>query len=387
MQEHLEIYGKCGIWGWMNEQARSIFAKNWIVWIFEENKLIPIYKSHEQKEAWGSSVKYDQKEWKDQLSITNIPSGYLLSMPGIVANQLMFYWQMEFSQVPNQAIAENIKRILDMLLAVEALDRETYPTFLPFFYPIEEELNINLAIQKNSSFVFINGQNGVGKKTFLQNFILYNYNIFIKRRIFESKDDIIYFENDTEKNIIIVPEAALLDKNQQAFIVESAEDIQNNLIVVISIYNIEMLLKHDIFIAEFSQLLKSHKLLIPSLAKRENSIKKSTEFWLKAKGCYFLSILNNLNDKNFSWEKEENFYGVQNNLLNNEKLNILQEDVSFLKNAKLRQVITDLEIKAIDYARKMVGDSQHKVAKFLGVSRGSLQHKLRKYKIYGIKWE
>lgn len=53
---------------------------------------------------------------------------------------------------------------------------------------------------------------------------------------------------------------------------------------------------------------------------------------------------------------------------------------------KVRDMVQELEIRAIRAAYSVSGGSQMKVAKMLGISRGSLQHKFKKYRLPYEDW-
>ena len=386
MLDDLVIYKESGIWGWMKLKSEALFAKRWQIWLVDKNLLIPVYPKGKSGSEL-SPVSFDVKNYNKKISITKVPDGSIVKIPATISEEFIFYWQLEFLQSPNEKMLENIKDILILLLAYESLNKKIYPSFVPFIYPLQSENQANEIIKESRQTIFINGQAGVGKKSFVQAFLLYNYFYFIDYAHLESVENIFISERLGENKLVIIKEVALLNHEKQLEIINEYKEGTQAIFLFLSVYSLDQLEKHSIVLKKFSKLLEEHKLIIPSLQNRKNYVKDSIEFWLKAKACYFLSFIHTVREKNFSLEIEENFTGIYKKLLNAEKMNIIQEDVSFLKDKKLREVIVDLEIKAINYAHQKVGDSQHKVAKFLGVSRGSLQHKLRKYKIYGIKWE
>ncbi|MDH5718700.1 MAG: hypothetical protein OEZ22_13830 [Spirochaetia bacterium] len=383
----IELYFNSGIWGWMDEYARRNKALGWYIWIIDNHKIFPISPVDGLDESKKKSIEYDGNIWPKNINIEKKFDNYSVIIPVDISTHIIYYWEINFKYKPEITDIIQLKEKILFLLYYESINKELYPSFIPFLLPIfGENKKLNDEIVKNKSIYFINGQNGTGKKSFIQCFMLYNYKYFLSNTIWlESELLIKKIITNLDIELVIVSEIAFLNKHDQDKLLKMINSSEKQLFFILSIYDPQLLLDNSILNEDLVQLLQKHKVITSSIKKRMGEVQNTLTFWLKIKNCYYNIFIERINLLNNNLSN--NFNDVQKNLFFVEQISNIESEMTILKERKLRDLVMDLEIKAIEYAKNHVGYSQHKVSKFLGISRGSLQHKLKKYKIYGVEWE
>lgn len=150
--------------------------------------------------------------------------------------------------------------------------------------------------------------------------------------------------------VIYVPELALLEEEDQLSIVKKIGLGMS--CIAQTAYQLEP--------------LASEGLLLPSLYKRlhENQLTFSVSL--------FSPSVRNL-DEGLSKPKDSS--------------SILDIGAALEGGLKIRDIVREMEVRAIKAAYSIGGGSQMKVASMLGISRGSLQHKFKKYELPYGDWK
>jgi len=305
-------------------------------------------------------------------------------IPIEVNKKLMFVYSFYVSHVIDEMSVYVLKKNIEAFLSVEALDLEKYQTIFPFFFPVSESsININkIILDKSSRFFFLNGQEGTGKKVFIQNHILFNYKMDIYN-LFKNNNSVIHINiENSHVNCLMIRELALLNVEEQEKILKDFEMYTH--IYVCSAYNLNVLLEKNIVIHGFASFLASNRIIFPSISRRIAEVISSINYVLAFKGHEVSDLISFSKLSKLRLRKGlSDIYEILKIILYMK--NISQSD--FLSHNGLREIISKIEIDSIKLGHFIYGSSQNKIAKYLGISRGSLQHKLKKLNFPYNEWE
>lgn len=234
-------------------------------------------------------------------------------------------------------------------LFLEARSMGTYPSFLPFFHPIESFTDdLNKALLRSKGVFFLNGQRGTGKRLFCDLHSLLHYNA-------------------RPADSAVIPELALLEGSQQNEVLSSIQSSPYSPLYICSSYDPMVLAQKKIISRELAHALEPSRVLFRSLERNSLAYDSIRDFYAAFK------------------VQEMPPQGAVNvdALLS---AGFLERRV-LLPREQLRDFVAKMETRAIEEAMLEVGLSQHRIARRLGISRGSLQHKLKKYNIPYSEWD
>ena len=384
----LSIYMKGGLWGCLKHFARENHIVHWGIFInFTHCKYFidPYGKPRKEKYNYGHQIRIIQNS--ENKSEIFIPIG--------IGKNILFIWHFLSKVKFSEKQLDQIKFQIELLILHEASNIDIYPTFLTFLYPLSDvlsDVNESIRHKKNYGFIFLNGQRGSGKASFAQCFTLLHFNYFFNFNSMNEKTNLIAIDHVQIKNIIYIPELALLNYSQQSNLINRFLNKENILIILASIYDPNILLANNIISKKMTDICLSERVVIPSLKKRSSDIPVMMDFLRQLK--FNMPDPDSSQIKNL--EYPENLDSFKKNLFlkkgiySEPKSDTLINELylsSLEGGLKLRDMVAELEISTIKHAHKKVGNSQNKIANFLEISRGSLQHKLRKYDINYIDWE
>jgi len=276
----------------------------------------------------------------------------------------VFNWQsghgllvQVFSSTP---VPEGVQAAWELLLHFERVGVDIRPTFFPFM-PDTAGLaaTVNDLLINPPSVLLLNGQPGAGKRFLLQSLSLLHAG---RRPDFDNSP---FCKIPHERGVIwLVPEVAMLEIKEQQDLWKSARS--GDRLWVASVYDVGMLSDRKIVHSSLATMLEPHKILLPTLAKRDAAeLQLFSQFWQAFYG-------------KTSDAPAANLVFLKRQVLGGAGLSV----ESILEEGRgLRGVVAEFEKEAIRRAHARVGRSQHKIARLLKVSRGSLQHKLRKYQL------
>lgn len=286
---------------------------------------------------------------------------------------------------------EDFRFYLQTLLAFEISRRPLYPSFYPLLYSSLGEFHLlNHRIREKNHFYFLNGQEGTGKKTFVQSFLLYHFYYYFRITSEGENFRVVHFRDEQENALEIwwVTELAYLEMSWQEKIFSSSSPLR--FIFVSSVYSADALLQGELIHKHMHTLCIRNQVLFPSLSRRLPELRNLLTF-----ACRY-----RFESKTFSYELSENLREQveKGNIVQNLRglfqyfenlLNPTEGQQSFfdVRGRKLEDLIIEMEKAAIKAAYKAVGKSQQKIAEYLGISRGSLQYKIRQYNIPYQDWE
>jgi len=307
-------------------------------------------------------------------------------IPIDVNGKLMFVYSFYVSNVIDEMSLFVLKKNIEAYLSIEALDLEKYQTIFPFFFPVSDSsININKNIlDKSSRFFFLNGQEGTGKKVFIQNHVLFNYKMDIYNLFRNNNNNSVIRINieNIHVNCLIIRELALLNVEEQEKILKDFNMYTH--IYVCSAYNLNVLLEKNIVIHEFASFLTNNKIIFSSINRRIAEIISSINYVFAFKGHEVSDLISFSKLSKLRLKKGlSDIYEILKIMLYMK--NISQGD--FLSHNGLRDIISKIEVDSIKLGHFIYGSSQNKIAKYLGISRGSLQHKLKKLNFPYNEWE
>ena len=409
----LEYYPSAGIWGCIRRFAEAYQFFSWgLLLRFFDHK--HYYISSKGEVQTDFRLKYDRKE---PVMIQEQGLNHYL-IPITLCNSPVFIFSF-YSKTKIKTSEMNLIQFnLTLLNLYESLNHRLYPSFMIFLYPIIGRMNlVNQQIsQKNmKKFIFLNGQPGTGKKTFLQCFLLFHYTYLLKEKDINGSINQIQLKLLTgqDRDIWYVPELAVLTHSQQVKIIHDFSQ-RSDLFIISSAYDPKMLYNRQIISQDILNLCSSNRLILPSLIKRDSELPMIISFIQSTKSTQHRTDLTTdlvkESEKKNERKKDEACRSIIKNKFNLDQAHeILLKGIESFdqkpsqmddlfdeltqfnpKNGsnkfQLRDLITQIEIRAIKYAHSQMGNSQNKMSDFLGISRGSLQNKLRKYDLEYDMW-
>ena len=388
----LDIYKKSGLWGCFKRLAHENHIIHWGIFInFMSNKYFIDPSGRPQKSEYTYIHQISIRKYSEDANEILIP----IKMKKNVIFICRFLSKVKFSEEE----INQIKFQIELLILYEASNIDIYPTFLTFLYPPSDALakvNESIYHRRNLDLIFLNGQKGSGKASFAQCFALLHFHCFLDFNSMDEKINLTPIDHTRIKNILYIPELALLDHSQQSNLANISQNQENLFTIASSIYDLNLLFENNIISKKITDICLKERIIIPSLKKRSLDISTIIDFLGKIKSNIPNLNISQIKDLNYidnldglkkllflGKNSEEKIYhgSISNTYANEPNPSSLEDGL------KLRDMITKLEISAIKYAHEKVGDSQNKMADFLGISRGSLQHKLKKYDIDYIDWE
>ncbi len=402
-------YQKMGIWGCLRCFCKENHCESWGVMftIFRERDYITSLGQIQNSMLFDVIYEPTINDSKGQGA-----SQYLV--PVFLNKKLLFIWDFKTKIQINEAEIKMIKFNLELLILYESYDDERYPSFLVFLYPPMGDMSLvnKEIIESNKrSVVFLNGQEGSGKYTFLQCFLLLHYGHLVqKNNLTQGVNQMrILLANREFHRFIYVPELALLDAEQQVWLLREKNENKNQLIIA-SVYDSKVLYSHRIISQEIYELCTLNRVILPSLPNRTADIPRLLHFMISVKASNFdiaQALETKQLDKAFNTiiQTKLNLNQVQQEIKkivsesspSNSIEKVVDSNKEFVNNHRLveklndkgvhlREIVSKFEVSAIRYAHSRVGNSQHKMSNFLGISRGSLQNKLKKYDLDYDEW-
>ena len=402
-----------GIWGCMSRFAETYHIFSWgLLLRFLDHK--HYYISSKGEVQTDFHLKYDRKE--PAMIQEQGLNHYLI--PITIYNRPVFIFSFYSKIKIKTSEIKLIQFNLTLLNLYETLNQHLYPSFMIFLYPITGQMNpVNRQIsQKNmKKVIFLNGQPGTGKTTFLQCFLLFHHGYLLKKE--DTRDSInqIRLKSFTDQtgDVWYVPELAVLTHSQQARIIHDSSQ-KSDLFIIASAYDPKMLCDRQIISKDILSICSSNRLILPSLVKRGRELPMIISFIQSTKSIQHRANLTTdlikQSEKKNERKKDEACRVIMKNKLNlNRAYQILFKETEDFDQTSgqldtlfdelnqfnrengsskflLRDLITQIEIRAIKYAHSRMGNSQNKMSDFLGISRGSLQNKLRKYDLEYDMW-
>ena len=374
MNHWINSYLQKGLWGCLHLLSKEIDITQWSIYIEVNQVKIHLHSS-------GILLTSTLENITDVKIESTHSNEFNIYIPVFLYHKVVFILYIISPYTYSQKKIKEIQFLLQILVEHESLNKNLYPSIIPFLYPFSKEANINIQrlndiiLDKNNNHIFLNGQMGTGKKSFFQCYMLFKFSIFCPN-IENSKS--LYEYNIIEANmkVIFITELAKLSLDEQNTILENIKTNQY-IYIISSIYPPDILKEKEIISVDIYNFCIKYRAIVPSLKNRDEDITNII--------AYFQH--NKLDENKFIW-KNEYHNELENNLsgLIKRIYMPLNYDISYWKDfpykgIKLRDLITQLEIEAIKYAKSTVNNSQYQVSKILGISRGSLQNKLKKYKI------
>ena len=252
------------------------------------------------------------------------------------------------SMLRKSQLAELVARLLLQDYAERGLDQEV----LPFYSPARVASD---RLQAFASSLIINnlgvlvGRRGADQQGYL-NYLFKLLGVPSSEYSgWHNKSDAMLLEGESAP-VVYVPELALLEEEDQLYLVKKIE--LGISCVAQTAYQLEP--------------LSSEGLLLPSLYERlrENQLTFSVSL--------FSPSVRSLDD-GFGKPKDSS--------------RILDIGAALEGGLKIRDIVKEMEVRAIKAAYSIGGGSQMKVASMLGISRGSLQHKFKKYELPYGDWK
>jgi hypothetical protein len=150
--------------------------------------------------------------------------------------------------------------------------------------------------------------------------------------------------------LIFVPEIALLEEDQQRYMLDKLAN--NKMCIAQTSYQLDPLMEQGLLVAELHAKLKENQLIF-SLG-------------------LFLPTPREL---------------VAGSHDSEDSISVFDIGAALEGGLKVRDIVREMEMRAIKTAYSIGGGSQMKVAAMLGISRGSLQHKFKKYNLPYGDWK
>ncbi|MCB1201490.1 MAG: hypothetical protein KDK41_12655 [Leptospiraceae bacterium] len=349
LQHSAPPFDQIGIWGFWHSLVREYQVSDFAIYYTVGGQVYCIT----EKGIEASSFKFEElhalKEIKAELATT----GFRYLMPvRWHENRAPIVWQFFCANEILSEVVYNWQNWLRYLIAAEALDERKYPTFLPFFHPSRpQDFDMNEALGEPSGLFFLNGQKGTGRFLFVRNHVLLHRKLLID-------------EQQAIRHARFVPEVALLEPAEQLELLALSEK-SSEAVYLASLYDPAMLVGRGILLPELAKVIERSRLIFKAVEPGSNDALKISAFY-----------------REFKPEKEYAAEASNIDLL-------IGGAVSFeqLPGEHLREIVQNIEIRAIQKAIGEVGLSQHKIARRLGISRGSLQHKIKKYNLPYSEWD
>ena len=424
----VDHYQKMGIWGCLNRFCQENYCDSWGI-------MLTFFHEHDYITPLGQIKNSMLFDVIHEPTINNNKGQgigqYLI--PVFLNKKLLFIWEFNTKVQIDANEMQIIKFNLELLITHESYDDRQYPSFLVFLYPCMGDMNlVNRKIIEfgKRSVIFLNGQQGSGKSTFLQCFLLLHYGYLIQKDTLTRNINPIQIllTNHKLQRLIYVPELALLSADEQIQLLYKEKE-DNNQLIIASMYDTKVLYSNQIISEEMADLCTLNRILLPSLPNRAADIHRLLHFMIFVKASTFDASDNlnieqldkifniivqnkhNLNETQQAIKKMLCDYNDDNNtktvdLSNHHNMEIDSSDKNSKKElakegftsnhislerlndsgVNLRNIVAELEMNAIRYAHSQVGNSQNKMSNFLGISRGSLQNKLKKYDLDYDDW-
>ena len=380
----MEVYlPKVGIWGWLNRYSSSNNYE-WLIYIqFNENRysissnglilengFIPVVKS-------PSKVIFIQDG--------DLENAYI---PVWIEGSEVFTLHLKGTHKFNLENMEDLLYSLQSMLSNESRDIFSYPSFLPFFLPgLGNNETINSSIIRDRPAIFLNGQEGTGKNTFIRNYILYHfYRDVGKVDGISNENQIVNLEVQGRIiSIEIILELAMLEIEEQEILAARLfKKEPDKYFFICSIYDLALLHEKGMIIEGIYNVCLENRVMFPRVEKRIAEAIEILKYILLTKGINLPETLIN------GWKKCATTRAGFKSMLAQIEPALKDQGAlvdQYGKGKALRDIIAEIENDSIRFALTVLGNSQNKIAKFLGISRGSLQHKLKKYEFPYYNWE
>ena len=259
--------------------------------------------------------------------------------------------------------------LFDLFMQADA-SRVSYPGLFPALISHDPErllqANNQLLQRPDSGVIFLNGQEGSGKKTWTECFVRVNrIDIDIERLHNDS------FLRSFGGSDLVCSEIALLPLEEQAKMLKE----EFSTMILMSKYRLDALYERGLVTDDVLKICSDNIVALPSFDPSSSEI--VANFWSLFKGRGQVSISESLQTAS-----EARRVALD---ASSGDLSILTD--IFASGGNLRDAVARIEAEAIRRAHSMVGNSQNKIAELLGISRGSLQHKIRKYQLPYGDWD
>lgn len=371
------------IWEWLHQCANSVRAKSWSLIIkFNNEHCYIIEVNHEQTNL--NQILPEENEIVQEVKLVEIDQMPVLKIPVFVNKDLVIEWSLFLDEKPIENYSSWRDQLL-MFIRAEALYPSLYPSFIPYFLPFDDTVfEINKSLEKKKKLFFLNGQTGTGKKSFIRNHLLLNYQISLD---FSGKKSVTYKKlqhKASDLNILIVPELALCEEEELVFVENLLENGDNTHIYLCSLYDPDVLHSRGMISSVLRDASIENRIIFPALHRRPSSASQAVRYYSLIKDVQLPKQIDE------SWfiksRLKEGFNDVYKTLYTPLYRNTSISDL-LAQGKDLRDIVASIEYEAIKFAQRIVGNSQLKIAKLLGISRGSLQHKLKKYDFPYHEWE
>ncbi len=377
------IYDNQGIWAYLHYITQELDIKKWGVFFHIKDKGF-FYKSDGHIEVLA-----DKTLPNDKLVYIPIETGHNTSETYPLEDnhtntqqyrQAMWCFCIDANHsIPVKSL-HALKSKLQLFSAYDATYKYRYPTWLPFLFTSHSVYDeLNHSIRNRDKRIFLNGQPHTGKYTFLQCYVTYNFSMLPQPK---QHIDNIYQTTLTKHNIhlIYITEIAMLDLYKQEWLYQQSQ-LDTNIVIISSIYDIHMLFGQNIITREILHLLEKYKKVLPSTKNRTNEIEYLERFIMKTKFIQPIVLQKNIHKDNIL---VNNFISLYQKVYTEHHGKMLV-DIAYQNTYKLKDILNTVEKEAVQYAQSKIGNSQYKIASFLGMSRGALQHKLRKWQPFSNK--
>ena len=173
----VDTYQKMGIWGCLQQFCKVNHCESWGI-------MLTFFNRHDYITSTGrveNSMLFDIVH-EPIINIQQTSHQYLI--PIFFNKKLLFIWSFKTKVYVDKTEMETIQLNLELLALHESYDKHRYPSFLVLLYPFTGTLSsVNEEIIQTNQrpIIFLNGQPGTGKTTFLQCFLLFHYGYLIKK--------------------------------------------------------------------------------------------------------------------------------------------------------------------------------------------------------------
>ena len=252
------------------------------------------------------------------------------------------------SMLRKSQLAELVARLLLQDYAERGLDQDVLPFYSPARVASDKLQSFASSLIINNLGVLV-GRRGADQQGYL-NYLFKLLGVPSSEYSgWHDKSDAMFLEGASVP-VLYVPELALLEEDDQLYLQQKIESGVS--CIAQTAYQLEP--------------LSSEGLLLPSLFTRLNENQLTFSVSLFAPSARSLDGgLDNPKDSS----------------------GVLDIGAALESGLKIRDIVREMEVRAIKSAYSIGGGSQMKVASMLGISRGSLQHKFKKYDLPYGDWK